>query len=93
MRNLEAELGDLGGAESEFKAELATTQLSDGDAEMARFATNRTLVEAADQLAKSKSMTPELLYMLCDSYFHLAKRQMRLECRNRRSLCRNNPNS
>jgi len=29
--------------------------------------------EAADLLAKSRTMTPELLYMLCDSYFHLGK--------------------
>ncbi len=29
--------------------------------------------DAAEQLAKSRTMTPELLYMLCDSYFHLGK--------------------
>jgi uncharacterized hydantoinase/oxoprolinase family protein len=29
--------------------------------------------DAADQLAKSRTMTPELLYMLCDSYFHVGK--------------------
>ena len=29
--------------------------------------------EAAEQLAKSRTMTPELLYMLCDSYFHVGK--------------------
>ena len=27
--------------------------------------------EAADLLAESRTMTPELLYMLCDAYFHL----------------------
>ena len=31
--------------------------------------------EAADQIAKSHTMTPELLYQLCDSYFHLGKTQ------------------
>jgi len=29
--------------------------------------------EAAEQLAKSRTMTPELLYMLCDSYFRIGK--------------------
>ena len=29
--------------------------------------------DAAEQLAKSKIKTPELLYMLCDSYFHIGK--------------------
>jgi uncharacterized hydantoinase/oxoprolinase family protein len=29
--------------------------------------------DAAEQLAKSRTTTPELLYMLCDSYFHVGK--------------------
>jgi len=29
--------------------------------------------DAAEQLAKSRTMTPELLYILCDSYFHTGK--------------------
>ena len=29
--------------------------------------------DAAEQLAKSRTMTPELLYMLCDSYFRTGK--------------------
>jgi uncharacterized hydantoinase/oxoprolinase family protein len=29
--------------------------------------------DAVEQLAKSRTMTPELLYMLCDSYFHIGK--------------------
>ena len=40
--------------------------------------------DAAEQLAKSRTMTPELLYMLCDSYFHTGKGVgCRLDCRNR----------
>ncbi len=29
--------------------------------------------DAAEQLAKSRTMTPELLYMLCDAYFRTGK--------------------
>lgn len=29
--------------------------------------------DAAEQLAKSRTVTPELLYMLCDSYFRTGK--------------------
>jgi len=72
---LKLKLGDLGGAESEFKAELANDpnyQTAIAEMGAVRYQQQRWS-EAADQLAKSKSMTPELLYMLCDSYFHLGK--------------------
>jgi predicted Zn-dependent protease len=64
-------------AESEFNAELANdpnyqtaiAELGEVRYHQARWA------EAADQFAKSHTMTPELLYQLCDSYFHLGKTQ------------------
>jgi tetratricopeptide (TPR) repeat protein len=62
-------------AESEFKAELANDpnyQLA--IAEMGEVRYHQGLwADAAEQLAKSRTMTPELLYMLCDSDFHLGK--------------------
>jgi tetratricopeptide (TPR) repeat protein len=62
-------------AESEFKAELANDpnyQLA--IAEMGEVRYHQGLwADAAEQLAKSRTTTPELLYMLCDSDFHLGK--------------------
>jgi len=72
---LALKVGDLSGAESEFKAELANdpnSQLAIAEIGEIRYHQHRWS-EAAEQLAKSKTMTPELLYMLSDSYFHLGK--------------------
>jgi tetratricopeptide (TPR) repeat protein len=68
-------LGDLSGAESEFKAELANDpnyQTAIAEMGEVRYRQERWS-DAAEQLAKSRTMTPELLYMLCDSYFHIGK--------------------
>jgi len=67
--------GDLSGADNEFKAELANdpnSQMAIAEMGEVRYHQQRWS-EAAEQLVKSKTMTPELLYMLSDSYFHLAK--------------------
>lgn len=67
--------GDLSGAENEFKAELANdpnSQMAIAEMGEVRYHQQRWS-EAAEQLAKSKTATPELLYMLSDSYFHLGK--------------------
>ncbi|HEY3618318.1 MAG TPA: tetratricopeptide repeat protein [Candidatus Sulfotelmatobacter sp.] len=72
---LALKLGDLGRAEKEFKAELANDpnyQMAIAEMGEVRYS-QRLWSEAAEQLAKSRTMTPELLYMLCDSYFHLGK--------------------
>jgi tetratricopeptide (TPR) repeat protein len=72
---LRLKLGDLNAAESEFKAELANDpnyQTAIAEMGEVRYQQERWS-DAAEQLAKSKTMTPELLYMLCDSYFHLGK--------------------
>ncbi len=69
--------GDLGEAESEFKTELvlhpdyqtAVAELGEVRYRQARWS------EAADELAKSRTTSPALLYMLCDAYFHLGKAQ------------------
>jgi tetratricopeptide (TPR) repeat protein len=68
---------DLNRAESEFNAELANDpnyQTAIAELGEVRYHQGRW-AEAADQIAKSHSMTPELLYQLCDSYFHLGKTQ------------------
>lgn len=66
-------LNKLDSAEAEFKAELANDpsyQLA--IAEMGEVRYHQQLwQEAANDLAKSKTITPELIYMLCDAYFHL----------------------
>jgi tetratricopeptide (TPR) repeat protein len=62
-------------AESEFNAELANDpnyQTAIAELGEVRYHQGRW-AEAADQFAKSQTMTPELLYQLCDSYFHLGK--------------------
>jgi tetratricopeptide (TPR) repeat protein len=67
--------GDLSAAENDFKAELANDpNYQVAIAEMGEVRYRRELwSDAAEQLAKSRTTTPELLYMLCDSYFHLGK--------------------
>ncbi len=67
--------GDLIGAENEFQAELKNDpnyQLAIAEMGEVRYHQGR-YSEAAEQLAKSRTMTPELLYMLCDSYFRTGK--------------------
>jgi tetratricopeptide (TPR) repeat protein len=66
-------LNKLDSAEAEFKAELAINpsyQLAIAEMGEVRYHQQRWQ-EAADYLAKSKTVTPELIYMLCDAYFHL----------------------
>jgi tetratricopeptide (TPR) repeat protein len=67
--------GDLSTAENDFKAELANDpNYQVAIAEVGEVRYRRGLwSDAAEQLAKSRTTTPELLYMLCDSYFHLGK--------------------
>jgi tetratricopeptide (TPR) repeat protein len=70
---LALKLGDLSRAEKEFEAELANDpsyQMAIAEMGEVRYHQGRWS-DAAQQLAKSRTMTPELLYMLCDSYFHL----------------------
>jgi tetratricopeptide (TPR) repeat protein len=72
---LALKLGDLSRAENEFRAELANDpnyQTAIAEMGEVRYHQERWS-EAAEQLAKSRTMTPELLYMLCDSYFHMGK--------------------
>jgi tetratricopeptide (TPR) repeat protein len=72
---LALKLSDLSGAENQFKAELANDpnyQTAIAEMGEVRYHQERWS-DAADQLAKSRTMTPELLYMLCDSYFHMGK--------------------
>lgn len=72
---LALKLGDLSGAEDHFKAELANDpnyQTAIAEIGEVRYHQERW-ADAAEQLAKSRTMTPELLYMLCDSYFHIGK--------------------
>jgi tetratricopeptide (TPR) repeat protein len=69
---LALKVGDLSKAESEFKAELANDpnyQMAIAEMGEVRYRQQRWS-DAAQLLAKSRTMTPELLYMLCDSYFH-----------------------
>ena len=64
---------DLNKAESEFTAELANDpsyQAAIAELGEVRYHQGRWS-EAADQISKSHTMTPELLYLLCDSYFRL----------------------
>lgn len=67
--------GDLKVAESEFQAELkndSNYQLAIAEMGEVRYH-QRNYSDAAEQLAKSRTMTPELLYILCDSYFRIGK--------------------
>jgi Tfp pilus assembly protein PilF len=72
---LALKLGDVSGAEKEFKAELTNDpNYQIAIAEMGEVRYRQGLwSDAAEQLAKSRTTTPELLYMLCDSYFHVGK--------------------
>lgn len=65
--------GDLNEAESEFNAELANDpndQTAIAELGEVRYHQGRWS-EAAEQLAKSHTITPELLFLLCDSYFRM----------------------
>jgi Tfp pilus assembly protein PilF len=62
-------------AESEFNRELAAhpnDQMATAELGEIRYRQGRW-AEAADRIAQSKTAVPALLYMLCDSYFHLGK--------------------
>jgi tetratricopeptide (TPR) repeat protein len=66
-------LNKLDEADAEFKAELANDpsyQLAIAEMGEVRYHQQRWQ-DAATYLAKSKTVTPELIYMLCDAYFHL----------------------
>jgi len=65
--------GDLPGAEKDFQAELARDpnyQQAIAELGEVRYRQQRW-ADAARLLAQSKTMTPQLLYMLCDSDFRL----------------------
>jgi len=67
--------GDLKAAESQFQAELKNDpnyQMAIAEMGEVRYHQGN-YSEAAELLAKSRTMTPELLYMLCDSYFRTGK--------------------
>lgn len=69
--------GDLETAEREFQAELANDRnYLPAIAELGevRYRQQRW-EEAADLLSNSRTGNPLLLYMLCDSFFHLGKKQ------------------
>lgn len=91
---LALKLGDLSRAESEFQDELAkdpSYQLAIAELGEVRYHQGRW-AEAAEQLAKSKTTTPELLYMLCDSYFRLGKiAEANLNAETMAAYARNNP--
>jgi tetratricopeptide (TPR) repeat protein len=72
---LALKLGDLSRAGKEFEAELANDQNYQlAIAEMGEVRYHQGLwSDAAEQLAKSRTTTPELLYMLCDAYFHTGR--------------------
>ena len=72
---LALKLGDLSGAEKEFQAELGNDpnyQMAIAEMGEVRYRQGRWS-DAAEQLAKSRTTTPELLYMLCDAYFRTGK--------------------
>ena len=72
---LALKLGDLNRAENEFQTELKNDpsyQMAIAEMGEVRYRQGNWS-DAAEQLAKSRTMTPELLYMLCDSYFHIGK--------------------
>lgn len=67
--------GDLNGAEREFETELAhhpNYLPAIAEAGQVRYRQGQWSA-AADRLAKSETRDPALLYMLCDSYFHLGR--------------------
>ena len=68
---------DFHAAETQFQAELANDpsyQMAIAEMGEVRYR-QENWAEAADWLNKSKTMTPELLYMLADADFHLGKTQ------------------
>jgi len=72
---LELKQGEFDKAQASFKAELAgdpNYQIAIAEMGEVRYRQSRWQ-EAADLLVKSRTMTPELLYMLSDAYFHLGK--------------------
>lgn len=85
---------DLDRGEKEFQAELANDpsyQLAIAELGEVRYHEQRW-GEAAEQLAKSRTTTPELLYMLCDAYFHLGKvNDARLNAEALAAYARNKP--
>ena len=69
--------GDLNRAESAFKAELANDpnyQMAIAELGEVRYR-QQQWADAAAQISRSHTVTPELLFMLSDSYFHLGKIQ------------------
>lgn len=69
--------GDLPKAESELKADLANDpndQLAIAELGELRYR-QRRWSEAVEQIKRSHTMAPDLLYKLCDSYLHLGKMQ------------------
>ena len=91
---LDLKLGDLHRAENEFKAELANDpNYQMAIAEIGEVRHRQGLwSDAAEQLARSRTITPELLYMLCDSYFHLGKvSDAKLTAETAAAYGRNNP--
>jgi tetratricopeptide (TPR) repeat protein len=67
--------GDLGAAENEFNVELThdpNYQLAVAELGEVRYRQGRWS-DAVEQLSRSKTVEPSLLYMLCDSYFHVGK--------------------
>jgi tetratricopeptide (TPR) repeat protein len=92
---LALKLGDLTGAEKEFQAELANDpsyQLAIAELGEVRYHQGRWS-EAAEQLAKAKTTTPELLYMLCDSYFRIGKvAEANLNAEATAAYAKNSPN-
>ena len=72
---LALKLGDLNRAENEFQTELKNDpsyQMAIAEMGEVRYRQGNWS-DAAEQLAKSRTMTPQLLYMLCDSYFRIGK--------------------
>jgi Tfp pilus assembly protein PilF len=74
---LSLQQGDLSRAEREFEGELAleaNNSLALGELGEVRYR-QRRWADAVDLIVKSKTTTPSLLYMLCDSYFRLGETQ------------------
>jgi tetratricopeptide (TPR) repeat protein len=77
MGILALQQGDLLKAESEFKTELARhpnyltalAELGEVRYRQARWS------EAVDEFTKSKTTNPAFMYMLCDAYYHLGRKQ------------------
>jgi tetratricopeptide (TPR) repeat protein len=69
--------GDLAAAAKEFDAELAidsSNSVAQGELGEVRYRQGR-FEDAATLIARSRTTNPTLLYILCDSYFHLGKTQ------------------